>query len=109
MATDLLERFADEGGLVRLDPLEGSDSPRWADRQNLEEVRRLSIAMRRRESVAIPPEAFADFVGRRQHVHPGARREGIAAVSLALEQLQGFAAPADLWESELLPARVKNY
>ena len=70
LATELLERFADEGGLVRLEPVDGSDAPRWADRQNLEEVRRLSIAIRRRESVAVPPEAFADFVARRQHVHP---------------------------------------
>ena len=108
-ATDLLERFADEGGLVRLDPLEGTDAPRWADRQNLEEVRRLSIAMRRRESVAVPPEAFADFVARRQNVHPATRREGSLAVGLALEQLRGFAAPADLWESELLPSRVQGY
>jgi ATP-dependent helicase Lhr and Lhr-like helicase len=109
LATDLLERFADEGGLVRLDPLDGSEAPRWADRQNLEEVRRLSIAMRRRESVAIPPEAFADFVTRRQHVHPSTRREGVEAVTLALEQLQGFAASAELWESELLPRRVRDF
>ena len=29
-----------------------------------------SIAIRRRESVAVAPEVFADFVARRQHVHP---------------------------------------
>ncbi|WP_435015304.1 DEAD/DEAH box helicase [Tundrisphaera sp. TA3] len=108
-ATDLLERFADEGGLVRLDPEEGSDGPRWADRQNLEEVRRLSIAIRRKESVAVSPEAFADFVARRQLVHPDVRREGMAAVPLVLEELQGFAAPADLWEADLLPRRVKDF
>jgi ATP-dependent Lhr-like helicase len=109
LATDLLERFADEGGLIRLDPLEGTDAPRWADRANLEEVRRLSIAMRRRESVAVPPEAFADFVARRQGVHPTTRREGLGAVGLALEQLRGFAASADLWESTLLPGRVRDF
>ncbi len=109
LATDLLERFADEGGLIRLEPAEGSDGPRWADRANLEEVRRLSIAIRRRESVAVPPEAFADFVARRQHVHPSTRREGAPAVGLALEQMQGFAATAELWEAEVLPRRVKDY
>ncbi len=109
LASDLLERFADSGNLVRLEPVEGGDGPRWADRSNLEEVRRLSIAIRRRESVAVSPEAFADFVARRQHVHPATRREGPAAVALALEQLQGFAAPAELWEGELLPRRVKGF
>ncbi|WP_435005984.1 DEAD/DEAH box helicase [Tundrisphaera lichenicola] len=109
LATDLLERFADEGSLIRLDPVGGSESPRWADRQNLEEVRRLSIAIRRRESVAIAPEAFADFVVRRQQVHPETRREGPLAVSLVIEQLQGFAGSAGLWETEILPRRVKDY
>ncbi len=109
MATELLERFADAGGLIRIDPVEGSDAPRWADRQNLEEVRRLSIAIRRRESVAVAPEAFADFVSRRQQVHPATRREGAGALGLALEQLMGFAAPVEVWESDLLPRRVKDY
>ena len=108
-ATDLLERFADEGGLVRLDPVAGSAAPRWADRGNLDEVRRLSVAIRRRESVAVTPEVFVDFVLKRQHVHPTTRREGGVAVGLALEQLQGYAALAEQWEAEILPARIKDY
>ena len=108
-ASNLLERFADEGGLVRLDPIGESDAPRWAERGNLDEVRRLSVAIRRRESVAVAPEVFVDFVLKRQNVHPSTRREGAVAVGLTLEQLQGFAAPADLWESEILPRRVRNY
>ena len=108
-ATELLERWAEDGGLVRLEPTGDAERPRWADRRNLEEVRRLSIALRRRESVAVPPEVFADFLARRQHVHPEARREGLAGVALVLERLQGFAAPADLWETEILPRRVRDY
>src|SRR5262249_20062671 len=108
-ATELLERWADAGRLVRLEPVEDSGGPLWADRPNLDEVRRLSIALRRRESVAVAPEVFADFVARRQHVHPETRWEGQAAVGLVLEQLHGFAAPAELWESELLPRRVRDY
>ncbi len=109
LATDLLERFADEGGLVRLDPVEGTDAPRWADRGNLDEVRRLSIAIRRRESVAVAPEVFADFVAQAPARPPGDPPRGGAAVGLALEQLQGFAAPAELWESEILPRRVRDF
>ena len=108
-ATDLLDRFADEGNLVRLESGDGSDAPRWAERGNLDEVRRLSVAIRRRESVAVAPEVFADFVARWQHVHPSTRREGSLAVSLTIEQLQGFAGTADLWETEILPRRVRNY
>ena len=105
-ATDVLERWAGEGGLVRVD---GEDGPRWAENRNLQDVQRLSIALRRRESVAVVPEVFADFVARRQHVHADTRLEGRAAVGLVLEQLQGFAAPADSWESQLLPRRVRDF
>jgi ATP-dependent Lhr-like helicase len=108
-ATDLLERWSESGRAVRLDSNGVGEMPRWADRQNLSDLRRLSIALRRRESVAVRPEVFADFVARRQHVHPEARLQGAAAVVPALELLQGFAAPADLWESELLPRRVRDY
>ena len=109
LATELLERWADEGTLVRLDPVDGDSEPRWADGRNLAEVRRLSIALRRKESVAVAPEVYADFLLRWQGVHPETRRSGSAAVGLVLEQLRGFAAPADLWESEILPARVSDY
>jgi ATP-dependent Lhr-like helicase len=108
-ATERLERWGEAGSIVRLEARDDSEGPVWADRRNLDEVRRLSIALRRRESVAIPPEVFADFVARRQHVHPSTRREGLAAVGLVLEQLQGFAASADVWESEILPRRVRDY
>jgi ATP-dependent helicase Lhr and Lhr-like helicase len=107
-ATDLLERLAETAGLVRLDG-GGEGDLRYADRRNLDEVRRLSIALKRRETIAVSPEAYCDFVARRQHVHPDTHREGAAAVLGVLEQLQGFAATADFWEAELLPRRVRDY
>jgi ATP-dependent Lhr-like helicase len=108
-ATDLLERWSESGRAVRLEPVAEGAPPQWADRRNLDEVCRLSLALARRESVAVRPEVFADFVVRRHRLHPGARREGAAGVAQVLEQLHGFAAPADLWESDLLPRRVRDY
>ncbi len=109
LATEMLERWADDGTVVRLEPVEFENEARWAVGQNLNEVRRLSIALKRRESVAVLPEVFADFLVRRQGVHPEARREGSEGLAVVIEQLQGFAAPAALWESELFPARLRNY
>lgn len=108
-ATQLLEEWVETGNLVRLSSADGADGPRWADQRNLDEVRRLSIAIKRKESVAVIPEVFVDFVARRQRVTPATRWEGAAAVGLVLEQLQGFSAPADLWESEILPRRVRDF
>lgn len=107
-ATELLEALVLEGELIRL---EGDDAtgPRWSERRNLDEARRLTIALRRQESVAVAPEVFADFVSRLQHVHPETRLEGEPALGTVLETLIGWAAPLESWESELLPRRLQGF
>ncbi len=45
-------------------------------------MRRVTVAVRRRESLAVAPEVFADFLLRRQHVHPATRGEGPAFVEV---------------------------
>ncbi|HEY2156757.1 MAG TPA: hypothetical protein VGH33_14090, partial [Isosphaeraceae bacterium] len=105
-ATEWLERWAEEGNLVRLDD---GTSPRWADPRNLDEVRRISVALRRKESVAVLPEVYADFLVRRLGVHPDARLEGKPAVERALDELQGFAATLEAWETDVLPRRVRDF
>ncbi len=52
-ATELLERLAETAGLVRLDPVEDGEV-RYADRRNLDEVRRLSIAHFSRDARPLP-------------------------------------------------------
>jgi ATP-dependent Lhr-like helicase len=108
-ATELLERFAEEGKAIRLDGSGETGETRWAERDNLAEVRRATVAARRRESLAVSPEIFADFLLRWQHVHPSARGEGPAFVESVLQQLQGYAIPARLWEGEILPRRVEGF
>ncbi|MDG3002983.1 DEAD/DEAH box helicase [Paludisphaera mucosa] len=106
-ARTLLEDWVESSGVVRID--HGEDGPRWAERENLAEIQRLTLAQRRRESVAVAPEVFADFVARRQHVHPDDRLAGVEGVEATLDQLQGFAATALAWEEELLPRRVAGF
>jgi ATP-dependent helicase Lhr and Lhr-like helicase len=110
-AAELLERWAEEGKVVKLGDSEGGavEDVRWAECGNLAEMRRVSVALRRRESVAVAPEVFADFLLRRQRVHPTTRSDGPAALEIVLEQLQGFAAPATWWETEILPRRIQDY
>jgi ATP-dependent helicase Lhr and Lhr-like helicase len=108
-ATDLLDQWSEEGKVVRLGESGSTMDTRWAERENLAEMRRMTVAVRRRESVAVTPEVFADFLLRRQHAHPSTRWSGKACVERVLEQLQGFAALAADWESEILPRRIKDY
>ncbi len=108
-AVELLESWADTGSVVQVHPNGDPAEARWADAANLGAIRRLSLAIHRNESVAVAPEVFADELLSRQFVLPETRKEGLNGVALVLETLQGFAAPAHVWETELLPARVRDY
>lgn len=112
LAADLLERWVELGTVIRLSDTDADADgaePRWAERENLAEVHRQSVAIRRRETVAVPPEVFADFLLRRQHLLEPLSGEGTEGLERVLDQLRGLAAPAGFWESEILPRRVKGY
>ncbi len=82
---------------------------RWCARHLLVRVYRASRSHRRQ---AVRPASIADFLRaltRWQHVAPESRLEGRAGLLAVLEQLQGIEAPAGDWESEILPARVRDY
>lgn len=106
VARELLESWVEAEEVIRLDQ---GDGPLWAERENLAEIQRLTVAARRKESVAVSPEVFADFVAHRQGVHPAKRRSGVEGLEQVLEQFQGFAAPPAFWETEILPRRVTDY
>jgi ATP-dependent Lhr-like helicase len=108
-ALDLLERWAEQGSAVRVGHAGDPSGEMWAERDNLAEMRRATVAVRRRESLAVAPEVFAEFLLRWQHVHPATRGEGPAFFETVLEQLQGLSMPARLWETEVLPRRVAGY
>lgn len=109
-ALDLLERWAFEGKALRVGGAgDDGEEGRWADRDNLAEIRRATMAIHRKESLTVAPEVFADLVLRRQHVHPSTRGEGAAFVEVVLDRLQGLSLPARAWESDVLPRRVAGY
>jgi ATP-dependent Lhr-like helicase len=106
-ATEILEALEAEQLVRRIDA-EG-DQGVWADRRNLLEARQLTLVLRRREAVAVSPELYADFVLGLQHAKPGTGLEGEPGLELILEQLAGLAAPLELWESEILPRRLRGF
>ena len=106
-AEAILEEWTARDGIARI---VGDDGvPRWAERRTLREIQRISIASRRRESVAVRPETFNDFVARRQGAVAERRWNGKEGVERVLENLCGFAADANVWETEILPRRVREY
>jgi ATP-dependent Lhr-like helicase len=108
---DALGDLAEEGTIVIDLLVGGAEGASVVDAQNLEILLRRARAAARPAVAARRPEDLARFVFSVQGIgaHSPRREDGRAAIDRALDALAGTAAPAALWESELLPARVSNY
>jgi len=97
-----LAAWAAEGRVARA-------GEQWCDWANLEQARRRTLALLRREIAPVPIARYIDFLTRWQHVHPQHRLPAASGLRRALQQLRAFPAPALLWTHDLLPARVEGF
>jgi len=81
----------------------------WCERHLLARIHRYTLKRLRREIEPVEPRDFVRFLFEWQHVASASRVSGPEALPAVLAQLEGFEAPASLWEAEVLPARVKDY
>jgi ATP-dependent Lhr-like helicase len=81
----------------------------WCERHLLARIHRYTLKRLRREIEPVEPRDFVRFLFEWQHVAGASRVSGPEALPAVLAQLEGFEAPASLWEAEVLPARVKDY
>ncbi|MDJ0929116.1 MAG: DEAD/DEAH box helicase [Gammaproteobacteria bacterium] len=95
-------------GFVMQGSYRGGDEVEWCERRLLARIHRRSLDDLRRQIEPVSPAALMRFLFR-WHGLTGERLEGPDGVRIALEKLQGFAAPAALWEKALLPQRVDAY
>jgi len=87
----------------------GLGEQEWCERGLLARIHRYTINRLRREIEPVTPAEYMRFLLRWHRVSPGLRREDEAGLLEAIQQLEGFEAPAASWETELLPARVRAY
>jgi len=81
----------------------------WCERHLLARIHRYTLKRLRREIEPVEPRDFMRFLFEWQHVGTSARVNGPDALAAVLAQLEGYEAPAVLWETEVLPARVGDY
>jgi ATP-dependent Lhr-like helicase len=81
----------------------------WCERGLLARINRYTIKKLRAEIEPVAARDFMRFLFVWQHVDPGSRMEGPDALSALISQLEGFEAPAAAWETELFPARLREY
>ncbi len=91
------------GGSNQVEPLQ------WCDRRLLARIHRLTLGALRREIAPVSASVFMQWLLDWQHVAPGTQVRGEAGTLSVLRQLQGFEAPAHLWEQQILPRRIAGY
>lgn len=104
-----LAQIEAEGGVLRGSFTPGAAEEEHCNRRILARISRDTVAGLRQEVEPVPVATFIQFLFRWQHATSGTRVQGDGGLLQALEQLQGFEAAAQVWETELLPLRVSAY
>ncbi|MDZ7262880.1 MAG: hypothetical protein ONB05_12345, partial [candidate division KSB1 bacterium] len=106
---ELLTDLENQGNLVQIPATEESAPPRWAYQETVERIRRVTLAQQRRRVQPCDTAQFVDFLLRWQHRTPQTKLSGSEGVLTTIEQLQGLALPAEIWDSEIFGRRVQDY
>ena len=109
-----LARLVGEGSVLACriaEPVDAGDSPaeRFCTRHLLARIHSAMRDRTRRSFEAVSAQEFMRFLIVWQHVGAPNRLLGSGGVVEVIEQLQGYEAAVDAWESSILPARVAGY
>lgn len=81
----------------------------WCQRHILARIHRQTLGRLRREIAPVTTAQFLRWLLRWQHLAPGTQLTGERGVIEILRQLQGFEAPANAWEPQILARRIAGY
>ena len=81
----------------------------WCERRLLSRIHRLTIGGLRKQIEPVTPAQFMRWLLRWQHVAPASQLIGERGTLEVLQQLQGFEAPANSWERQILARRISGY
>jgi ATP-dependent Lhr-like helicase len=81
----------------------------WCERRLLARIHRLTLGRLRREIQPVTAAQFMRWLFRWQHVAPGTQTLGERGTLEVLHQLQGYEAPANSWENQILARRIAGY
>ncbi len=86
-----------------------SDQTEWCERRLLARIHRLTLGQLRKEIQSVTPGQFMNWQLRWQHVAPGTQLLGERGALEAIRQVQGFEAPANSWERQILKRRIADF
>jgi ATP-dependent Lhr-like helicase len=103
-----LRRLEAEGNVLR-GQFSGLQETEWCDRRLLARIHRLTLGRLRKEIEPVTPAQFMRWLLSWQHLAPGTQEAGERGLLEVIGQLQGFEAPANAWEPQILARRVSAY
>jgi ATP-dependent Lhr-like helicase len=86
-----------------------SDQTEWCERRLLARIHRLTLGQLRKEIHSVTPAQFMNWLLHWQHVAPGTQLLGERGTLEVVRQVQGFEAPANSWESQILTRRIAAF
>ncbi|MCC7008344.1 MAG: DEAD/DEAH box helicase [Acidobacteria bacterium] len=85
------------------------DAHEWCERRLLARIHRMTLGALRREIEPVTAADFMRWLLDWQHVRPGTQVREEPGTREVLRQLQGFEAPANAWEAQILARRIVGY
>jgi ATP-dependent Lhr-like helicase len=86
-----------------------SGSTEWCERRLLARIHRLTLGRLRKEVQSVTPAQFMDWLLSWQHVAPRTQVLGERGTLQVIRQMQGFEAPANSWERQILQRRIYDF
>lgn len=98
-----------EGSVMRGHYSPGAADIEWCERDYLARLHKTAIASLRHQIKPVEVKQYRRYLMHWMKLSSDTAGEGVESVGSILEMLEGYEAPAAVWESELLPARVFGY
>jgi ATP-dependent Lhr-like helicase len=104
-----LAQLENEGYVLRGQFSPDAREEQWCERHLLSRIHRYTVKRLRREIEPVSLQDFTRFLFDWQHLSTTTQSQGKAALPEVVAQLEGFSSAAGAWDSDLLPARLKDY
>ncbi len=104
-----LAQLENEGYVLRGQFSPDAREEQWCERHLLSRIHRYTVKRLRREIEPVSLQDFTRFLFDWQHLSVTTQSQGKAALPEVVAQLEGFSSAAGAWDSDLLPARLKDY
>jgi ATP-dependent Lhr-like helicase len=104
-----LAQLEREGVILRGSFTPGTDRAEWCERRLLARIHRYTLNRLRAEIAPVSAADYLRFLFAWQRVEPDERVRGLEGLAEVVTLLDGYEAPAGVWESELLAARCHDY